>query len=404
MMVYYIMKKRQIISIAVLLLIIVIPLLMWLLWYFQTKKEFRVLIVDKTVLNTDVQEHSSLFWVLNQKRYVKSNGQSYNANNDYFGFYPDDLGGYVIKDFNHYDTTQLDSLANYYDMVYYTDMYGIYVAEWWDAYPDQAPEGWKFMDPAERSRLIYGRLTAKELYVLQKMKSQKKLVLTEFNIMALPTRKQERNGFEETFNLKWTKWVGRFFSELDTARTNDLPPWLIRNYIDQYGHWPFKKSGIAFVRSDDRVVVLEEGDHLRYNVPLIKTPDEVVERYGIIDEIKYPFWFEINEYSEPTVALSHFNIITNSKGDSVLNVFNIPTRFPAILRSDGDYPFYYYCADFCDNPVGMFSSNFRNAEIFSSFTYKNQAQERMSYFWKLYRPMTTEILREYYEKEVKNDK
>lgn len=391
------MKKRQIILLILILLVVFIPLGMWLYWYLKPGKEFKVLVVDKTVLNTKVQEHMSLFWILKQQKYLKDNEQQYDPNIDYFGFYPDDLGGYDIKDFNDYDTSQLDSLVSYYDMVYYTDMYGMYVAEWWDAYPDAAPKGWKFMDPAERSRLIYGRLTGKELYVLEKMRDHKKPVLTEFNIIALPTHRKERTDFEEVFDIKWTKWVGRFFAELDTARTNDLPPWLIRNYIDQYGHWPFKKSGIAFVRSDDRVVVLEEGDHLRYNVPLIRTPEHEAERYGIPEEIKYSFWFEIDEYSKPNVAISHFNIITNTKGDSVLNVFNIPNRFPAVLRGEGDYPFYYYCADFCDNPITMFSSQFQNSQAFSSFTYRNQAQERMSFFWKLYRPMTTEILREYYE-------
>jgi len=391
------MKKRQIILLILLLLIILVPFGMWLYWYLKPAKPFKVLVVDKTVLNTKVQEHMSLFWILNQKKYVKANGENYDPNVDYFGFYPDDKGGYEIKDFNDYDTIQLDSLANYYDMVYYTDMYGMYVAEWWDAYPEVAPKNWKFIDPAERSRLIYGRLTPKELYVLKRMRMQKKPILTEFNIMALPTHRKERKEFEEIFSLKWTKWVGRFFAVLDTTKTNDLPPWLIRNYIDQYGHWPFKKSGIAFVRSDDRVVVLEEGDHLRFNVPLIRTPEHEAERYGIPNEIKYSFWFEIDEFEEPNKAISYFNIITNQKGDSVLNVFNLPTRFPAIIRGEGDFPFYYYCADFCDNPIGMMGSKFQNSQIFSSFTYRNDAQERMSFFWKLYRPMTSDILEDYYE-------
>lgn len=271
------------------------------------------------------------------------------------------------------------------------------MAEWWDAYPEVAPEGNQYLNPAERSKLMYGRLTEKELYVLEKMKANKKPVLAEFNLMALPTYRKERKGFESSFDIDWTKWVGRFFAELDTARTNDLPPWLIRNYIDQYGHWPFKKSGIAFVRSDDRVVVLEEGDHLRYNIPLIRTPKHEAKRYGIPEEIKYSFWFEINEINEPNISISNFNIITNSKGDSVLNVFNLPTQFPAIIRREADFPFYYFCADFCDNPIGLNGSQFEKSPWFSSFTYRNTEQERQSFFWKVYRPMTTEILEEYYK-------
>lgn len=398
------MKKRQIIIIILLLLTCFIPLTMWAYWYFKPGKEFKILIVDKTVLNTEVQEHISLFWILNQQKYLKEGEQVYNPQVDYFGFYPDDKGGYEIKDFNHYNYDQLDSLANYYDMVYYTDMYGLYVAEWWDAYPEVAPEGWSFLDPAERSKLIYGRLTEKELYVLKQMKQQKKPILTEFNIMALPTYNSERKEFERSFDLKWSTWVGRFFPELDTNNVNDLPPWLISNYIDQYGNWPFEKSGIAFVRSDDRVVVLEEGVHLRFNLPLIRTKEDEASRYGIPEEIKYPFWFEINEIKEPNFAISEFNIITNSKGDSVLNVFDLPNSFPAIIRGEGDYPFYYYCADFCDNPVGHFSSHFQHSHVFSIFTYRNRAQERLSFFWEMYRPLTTEVMREYYEYHTEGGK
>ncbi|MFX5656654.1 hypothetical protein ABTE24_20980, partial [Acinetobacter baumannii] len=79
-------------------------------------------------------------------------------------------------------------------------------------------------------------------------KAKHKLVLTEFNCIGSPTSDDIRARFEKLFALKWTGWTGRFFDSFDTSLNPELPKWLIRNYEAEHnGHWPFKKSGIAFV-------------------------------------------------------------------------------------------------------------------------------------------------------------
>ena len=390
--------KKQIISIFLLLLLIFTPLISWLFWYGQEDKEMNILILDKTVLNKDVQEHSSLNWILNHERILKPNGELYNPELDYFGFFPDEKGGYEISDFNDYREYQLDSLVNSYDMLYYTDLYGIYVAEWWDAYPEIAPKDYKKIPPMERSRHIYGRLTPSELYVLRGMKEQKKLIMTEFNIIASPTHRSERKEFEQLFSMEWSKWVGRYFDVLDTTVNEELPGWVKRNYVAQYGEWPFEESGIVFVRNDDRIVIVENGKHLENEVPYIHTSEKYCDIYGIPEVMKYSFWFDICSFYHPNTVISNYHLTLNREGDSILSHFDIPTVFPAVVKGEGDYPFYYFAGDFSDNPIGLKSSKFKKSNWGSSFSYSNVPQERVSFFWDFYRPLTTTILNDYYSK------
>jgi len=118
------MRKRVKLLILIIILLL-IPTISWFTWYMMDKKELKVLIVDKTVLNKSVQEHISLSWILNHEKYVKENQDLYEYQKDYYGFFPDEKGGYEIHDFNQFHDYQIDSMANYYDMVYYTDLYGI---------------------------------------------------------------------------------------------------------------------------------------------------------------------------------------------------------------------------------------------------------------------------------------
>lgn len=389
--------RKRIISITILLFILLSPFISWLFWAMQESKEFRVLTVDKTVLNTSDQEHISLDWILLNNKYKKEGLVEYDYQKDYYGFFPDDEGGYEIHDFNHLKNDQLDSMANYYDMVYYADLYGIYVAEWWHAYPEVAPKDYKKIPPTERSRSLYGGLSRKELRLLKEMKKRKKLIMTEFNIVGLPTRKAIRKDFEKEFSLDWSEWVGRYFSVLDTNAVNELPIWVKRNYVDQYGEWPFTKSGIVFVRTDDKIVILEFETHLKTEVPIIHTPKEYRKKYGLPAKMKYPFWFDIMAAEEPNTIISTYRLSLNEKGDSVLRVNNLPSSFPAIIRGDGDYPFYYFAGDFCDNPISVKSAKFAKLHWVSSFGYNTNSQERVSFFWEFYRPLTNTILNDYYE-------
>jgi hypothetical protein len=75
----------------------------------------------------------------------------------------------------------------------------------------------------------------------------------------------------------------------------------------------------------------------------------------------------------------------------------LPIEFPAVIRGDGDYPFFYFAGDFSDNPISLNSARFAKINWVASFSYNSVPQERLSFFWEFYRPLTNTILNDYYE-------
>lgn len=393
------MKRIIFILLFILLLVILIgiPAFMRISWEMADAKPLRVFILDKTVLNKTYQEHMSLNWVLKNKKYVQPNGDFYFPEKDYYGFFPDGEGSYTINDIDGKTFEALEVMADTFDMAFYTDLYGIYWIEWHNEYPQVRPE----QEPGrmgERSEWIYGGLSSNELAFLKMMKNRKKLIINEFNIIGSPTSYDVRKAYEEEFDLIWRNWTGRYFKTLDTINNEEIPLWLIRNYLAQNNNqWPFKNSGIAFVRNDDMIVVLEDETHLDIEVPFIHSGEKLVEEYGVVEKIKYPYWFDICSAGESNEVLAEYRIKANIKGDSILRHWNIPTVFPAVIKSKGDSPFYYFGGDFSDNPIKMKTSRLNYVEKLDYLWYAPLTQERRSFFGLFYRPMVTKILDDYYQ-------
>lgn len=392
------MKEKLIafISILFVVLILLTPVFMKMGWKYSKKKRTDIFVLDKTVLNHTHQEHISFYWVLNNNRFVKPNANIFSPMNDYYGFFPDEKGGYEISDLRNKSKNDLEQLSYDYDMIYYTDAYGIYWAEWYEEYPYIKPK-YPPIDIGERSPLIYGGLTNNELELLRLMKNKRKLIINEFNIIASPTPNYLRKKYEKEFDINWSGWVGRYFDNLDTNINRELPNWLINNYKKQNNNqWPFTKSGIAFVRNDDKIVILENQTHLKHEVPIIVTNPNYLKPYDLPTVIKYSFWFDICSTGPKNDIISEYHILSNNKGDSTLSRWNIPTVFPAVIKSNQDYPYYYFAGDFTDNNISMKSSFYKHIEKFDFLFYKRGINERESFFWLYYRPLVTKILKDYY--------
>jgi hypothetical protein len=359
-----------------------------------------VLILDKTVLETKTQEHISLSWLLINEKYNNKNNQPHNHKIDYFGFFPNDSGLYKTKDFNTFNEISLDSLVSNSDMAYYTDLYGIYDGEWYERYPNVAPyKNNKIDNSMEHTKKIYGGMTHNEFLLLQKMKKKKKLIITEFNVIASPTATNIRREFEKEFEMQWTGWVGRYYETLDTIKNKELPKWLKRNYLTQHNHkWPFHNSGIVFVRDDDKIEILENKTHLEIELPIIHTSNIYTKKYNLPAEMKYPFWFDIIATNTNNKVVSTYKLSPNAVGRALLKQYGIPETFPAAIEHDStDYKFHYFAGDFCDNPIGLKSAKFKWIEYINIFFYQSNAQERISFFWDYYRPMMKVILSDNYQ-------
>jgi len=381
------------------ILIVLIPLWMFLGWVFTPEKELNVLILDKTVLESKTPEHKSFNWILTNNRYVHSKSGPYNNKTDYFGFFPNDSGFFKIKDFQNWSQESLDSLVNDYDMVYFTDLYGIYQGEWDEKYPKVSLSKTNGIDNSmEHTSKLYGGMTQNELSMLQKMKLKSKLIITEFNVIASPTPTSIRQEFENEFNMRWTGWVGRYYETLDTLVNKELPRWLKRNYLAQHKQqWPFHKSGIVFVREDDRIEILENETHLNIEVPNILTSEKYMNKYGLPARMKYPFWFDIISTNSKNKIVSSYSIDANRIGKRKMKEYGIPRSFPAVIEHDStDYKFYYFAGDFCDNPISLKSSKFKWIESIYGSSKKSDVQERVSFFWDFYRPMVIKIVSDCY--------
>ncbi|RIV23319.1 hypothetical protein DYU11_09945 [Fibrisoma montanum] len=372
-------------------LVVLLPFWMWLAWYLMPKRQLVAAIVDKTVLHPDGQEHISLTWILNHQRFTKTKTQPYAIDQDYFGFFPLDNQQYRLKGLERFSDQQLTQLSQDCDLAYYTDTYGIYRQEWFQS-----------QTATERSGIIYGGMSRKDVHFLRQMKQNHKLVIAEFNDINSPTDPAVRNQFESTFGVQWTGWIGRFFDSLDTTVNQELPRWLVRNYKRQHkGQWPFTKAGIVYVSENDAVVVLEEDMHLTRKLPQMLATPVGKSKFGLPEHMRYTYWFDVLSY-DPRInnEVASYEIYPTDEGRRELRRYGLPTRFPAILMHDGpDYAFYYFAGDFCDNPVSMSSAYFRGIEWLSPFAYMTEGlTERKGFFWRVYRPMMTQILEDYYRR------
>ena len=167
------LKKTKIIP-TILTIILLTPVVSWLLWFTTPETILKVLILDKTVPMPQRQEHRSLNWVLTNQMLTKSNEKTYSINEDYYGFFPIkpyEDEEYEIHDFEDLNEKELKEICDTLDMIYFTDTYGVYYNEW---YLDSLQ--------TEHSAKIYGGTTANEMILLEEMKRQNKLIITEFNV------------------------------------------------------------------------------------------------------------------------------------------------------------------------------------------------------------------------------
>lgn len=374
---------------TLLLLLLLTPFWLWLAWLLTEKRVLVLAIIDKTVLTTKGQEHISLNWVLNQEKFSKKNAELYTREKDYFGFFPLDNNKYQLKGLERFTKNRLQQLSRDVDVAYLTDTYGIYTNEWYHEGEDKASSG-----------MVYGGMSRQDLYFIQQMRASHKLIITEFNCLASPTDSAVRAGFEKTFGISWTKWIGRYFDSFDTSRNKELPRWLVDLYKKQHkGQWPFTKGGIAFVNSDDRILILETGTHLYQALPQIITGKQAQQHYGLPAAIHYSVWFDvITPDKRLNQVISQFKIDVNDVGKYEMAKYGLSPVFPAITAHvNNDYRFFYFSADFADNPIRLTSSYFKGIPHFNSFMYnRRDPLDRTGFFWKVYQPLVTTILNDYY--------
>ncbi len=361
-----------------------IPVVSWVSWKFKKEIPINVLVIDKTTPDERFSEHLSFFWLINQNKWVKRNGDEYDYANDFLGFYPNNDGTYSIKDLKKLAPKDIAEMADTLDLAFFADTYGIYNSNWKD-HPDYGKDTISF---------VYGGMTSEELELMRELKKRKKALIVEFNLFASPTSAHIRKQTEELFGLKWSGWVGRYFTTLDTLIDTEIPKWVPELYRKNYNkEYDFKKAGIVLVDSKEHIIILENETHLIDEFPILKSTQSTQEEYQVPGEIYYPFWFDINTSDSRNEILANFQINVNEKGKQLMDSLNVPLEFPAIFQHKKDYHFTYFACDFSDNQMGIYSSYFDGVEkINGAFYSANQVKDRKMFFWKYYRPFMTTLM------------
>lgn len=379
------LRQKLILGLLLLVSLLFFRFWLWLWWLYSPAQPFPLFVLDKTVLTTRADEHVSLFWVLHQEKYTRADGQMYDVNQDYFGFFPKNNEQFELRDLESLSPGQIKTLSEQYQAAIITDTYGIYRNEWY-----------LHKQETERSPKVYGGLTAKEWQLLQWLRQQGKLVMTEFNFIATPTPKPLRHQVEKALGFKWSGWAARYFTSLNKT-LGDLPDWAPRLYEQQYQKpWDFTKAGLVFVHEDERVVVLEDGQHADSTIPWIYTDESYQKRYNLPATMPYPFWVDLVEPTAAVEVISHYQLTLKPEGEKLLKQAGIPLRFPALLTARQGAPYYYMAGDFSDNPVSMNTAHLKGIRYLSGFFYDASIQsDRVQFFWDYYVPFMTTVFQNY---------
>lgn len=366
------------------LIILLIPVISWISWKLQDGVKINLLVLDKTTPNENFSEHVSFFWVANQQRWVKPNGDEYSFSEDFYGFHPGDDGDFLIKDLKILGKKGISELAETLDLVFYADTYGIYNSNW-KYHPDFGKD---------TVSLFYGGLSSSEFNLLRDMKRKGKTIIAEFNLFASPTSKVIRKQTEQLLGVEWQGWVGKYYQTLDTLMDPEIPGWVTKLYKKNYNkEYKFKNAGIVLVDNKEHIIILEDETHLNTRFPILESELSTQLQYNVPEEMYYPFWFDINKSDKRNHVLAWFDLDVNIKGQEMLNKYNLSKRFPAIIEHDTDYHFLYFACDFSDNEMGIYSSYFHGIDKLSEAFYSaNQVKDRKLFFWKYYKPFMETVM------------
>ncbi len=367
----------------VLLAFIILFSASWLFWLLRSEKELNIYVLDKTVPTTKRTEHASFFWLLNHYKYVKNNGESYDINEDYMGFYPLEDSKQQKFDFKSIRIDEIESAANSYDLAYYTDTYGVYYNEWYRR-DNQDVMG---------TEMVYGGLNQNDYLLVKSMKERGKLILAEFNFFNAPTNALIREKLEDMLAINWSGWTGCYWKDLD-PESGDIPAWIVKLYKEQnQNKWPFQGDGIVLVHKFGTILVLEGDAHLNNDYMQLEATAEMKKRFGVQRQMNFYKWFDITYSGNRNTVLANFKLDVNEKGDSLLQANNLRAVFPAVSEYRSNYWFYYFAGDFAENKVSTNLSRFAGVDKLKFISSLFDHQKR--FFWYFYMPMMKKILADY---------
>ena len=370
---------KRIVSLLILLLILLVTPI--LLWHFSEEQPLKVAILDKTIPSESYREHLGVNWFLNHYKYVDE-GHSYDLKENYFGTVP----GEVTRGIS---TKAFPTNYSNYDVLYLADTYGVY--------KDDLNKGQERL--GERSEKIVGGLEMEEWKAIVNRLAEKKksLLIAEYNTFASPTTEAVRKELTDYLGINWTGWIGRYFDELDFTENVEIPQWVVDDYGDE---WSYKGGGfILFNELTEQLVVLEMGEHVNKKGIYLKFTEKGEAFFDISKSAKYNYWFDIVTPKYEEDALANYEWDLTKQGIALLEEYNIPQTFAAIVSQDKAYSTsYYFAGDF--NDVDRVPTLYKIKGLPTIYKYAEKFSDQ-SFYWSAYVPVMKKIVDEFEKKEIK---
>lgn len=379
----------------VFLAILLIPFISWKL---ASVKEMNIWIYDKTVPFSDYREHQGLVWILNNLKIINSKTKkNFDEAKDYIGVVPN--GG-------KYEERKLKDIVEYPEVIYLADAYGVYtnditlekninnqsVFEYINPFSKKNNELIKKVDE-KRSSLIYGGISENEFAIIEK-NLKDNLLIGEFNIASSPTNQSVKQKIGNLFGVKWGKWIGRFFDNLNKD-SGDISKILVDVYENQYHEeWNFKGIGLVLISENDEIVVLENTKDLQNEYLKINLTKEY-KKYKIEDNINYGYWFEFIEPNENSKIVANYSLKLTKDGHKKFADIGLKNTFPAVVCNDSNgYKSFYFAGDFVDIKEKSNIWQFNGFDIYKREISRIYPKSPEYFYWNFYVPIIKNIFKE----------
>lgn len=368
--------KRLNIVLGILTFIILI-LAPYLFWLSQNHTAIDILILDKSVAQTDYREHKGFMWLINHFKFHHESDPPYDYAEDYVGYKPQVEGEDLVS--------ELPALEAAYDLIYLIDAKGVYSENRYDG---------QDVEQYASSELLYGGLNLSELDTIQKLLRPNATLISEASSLSRPTSTAARHRLEEMMGIYWSGWVGKFHISLEKA---SVPTWLVDMYEAEYEEpWRFRGAGLVLVNNtntQERILVMQMGKDLKGQGFKMSFAKSRQEHYRISDKKFYMGWFDIVTADYETKTEAYYEIYTTEVGKEKLDDYAIPIRFPAVVKHEApEYTSYYLAGDFAEVANVPAFHQFKGLSRFMGHTRTSSSQQ--GFFWQVYSPMIERIMRD----------
>ncbi len=362
--------------------IIVFVMVLFAGWFVKPSKTLNVAVLDKTVLSYSeddsikkdsvYRKHRGLFYLLNQQKYVKSDGSKYDYKTDYYGPMLDKSGAY-----DH--DVELKEIKTTPDLVYLADAYGL-GNDSYGYFNGGSPEN--------------AGINSDDMSVVSFAYENGAHIIGETTLFSSPLSDSVYSQLTTLFGIKQKKWIGRYIVDLQDF--TDVPNWAKPMYEQQEGvEWRFSGPGILLVSNEGKIIILEQNtDFNSKNLLSISMNEKYSDEFSGISSCNFYNWFELIDTDYSTEHLATFEFDLNEEGMHKIKQISKVPRFCAISRKHekGHAPVYYFAGDFNDYTAGDRFGNFLFSNQFYKFFSFDRQGDITNFFWNFYNPLMRKIL------------